>query len=143
MPVWAERAGKAKIAELWRSGVNMKRIAELLGAPSRSAVAGYIHREGLERPEGAPQSAPAAKKPNPPQVRPRRAAVVAAAPETSRRPHGPLTILQLSDLTCRYPLGPVREPATLFCGEQAVPGAPYCAAHCDICFSHAAARRAA
>ena len=128
---WAEQAGKEKIAALWKAGMSMLQIAEETGAPSRSAVAGYIHREGLERPEHLPKRRTTVRKQR------RRAWSMAAktAPRPPRRKSGPLTIMELSDVTCRYPLGAPKEPATLYCGEPAVPGAPYCASHCEVCYA--------
>lgn len=143
MPDWAERAGRAKVAELWQEGASMTQIAEQLGAPSRSAVAGYIRREGLDRDPTKPRRPVEAAKPSRPQAPPQPR--MAAVPKVRRKQQrGPLTIFELSNLSCRYPLGPTHEPATLFCGETVEKGAPYCTKHCAICFtSVVVSRRAA
>ena len=39
------------------------------------------------------------------------------------------SLLELEDGQCRWPLGTVTEVATLFCGDDAVPGRCYCAHH--------------
>ena len=46
----------------------------------------------------------------------------------------PLTLLELTDKTCRYPLGHPDEPGFGFCGDPVHPGYPYCAEHCAVVY---------
>jgi hypothetical protein len=50
---------------------------------------------------------------------------------------GPLTLLDLAPSSCRWILGDVKGPATLFCGrpKDAERGGSYCAEHRDRCVS--------
>ena len=42
----------------------------------------------------------------------------------------PCALIELDSNRCRWPLGPINECATLFCGGDAVDGRPYCLHHC-------------
>ena len=52
------------------------------------------------------------------------------APLNSR----PCTLLELGRRRCKFPLGEMFDPATLFCGGRAVDGLPYCAFHAGIAY---------
>lgn len=52
-----------------------------------------------------------------------------------------LTLMELTERTCKWPIG---DPATedfWFCGLQSVPGKPYCEAHVGVAFQPMSARR--
>jgi len=44
------------------------------------------------------------------------------------------TILQLTNKTCRWPVGEPRDPNFFYCGGDAVEDQPYCASHCRRAF---------
>ena len=44
------------------------------------------------------------------------------------------SILDLSDKTCRFPIGHPDQEDFHFCGEPAVKGFPYCAEHCAVAY---------
>jgi GcrA cell cycle regulator len=107
---------------------------------SRAAVIGKGHRLGLvdeKRARSGPRVTAKPAKPvdkktvmrlpnlkaNPPAFECRTAPVAAKN----------LTLLDLTDDTCKYPSGTVPAEMT-FCGHQPLPGGPYCAAHARICF---------
>jgi GcrA cell cycle regulator len=51
------------------------------------------------------------------------------------------TLLELTEETCRWPIG---DPATqdfYFCGGKTVTGVPYCGYHCRIAYQPPATRR--
>ena len=50
-------------------------------------------------------------------------------------------LLDLSDRTCRWPLGHPGEPDFHFCGDHANPGFPYCVAHCGVAYQAQLPRR--
>lgn len=119
------------------------------------------------KPEPAPQPQPAAQpaaeaKPDPapaPAFNPRRNIVPAGQPlppqpsaneipeetlasarEVEKRARK-LSLMELTERTCKWPIG---DPATekfWFCGLPAVPGKPYCETHVAVAFQPASSRR--
>jgi len=67
-------------------------------------------------------------KPTPPPTLPVDATV---PPPEMRR----CSLLELDDGQCRWPLGPVAEVATLFCGGAVEPGRAYCRHHWQVACS--------
>lgn len=61
---------------------------------------------------------------------------VADIPEGER-----VTILQLSDKTCRWPIGDPSQEDFCFCGKTPKEGAPYCAGHAAIAYQPQSDRR--
>jgi GcrA cell cycle regulator len=138
-----------ELRRLWGQGQTASRIAELLGGVTRNAVIGKAHRLGLRgrpspiRREEGHQAAPRA---------PRTAPAAAIAEELTREsvapvietpaPLPPLPVeappaavtagkaLRSGTKACSWPVGDPKQPGFHFCGEEAVPGRPYCAAHC-------------
>ncbi|KFI26602.1 GcrA cell cycle regulator [Haematobacter massiliensis] len=65
---------------------------------------------------------------------------LASAREVEKRARK-LTLLELTERTCKWPIG---DPATedfWFCGHAAAPGKPYCEAHVSVAFQPMSARR--
>lgn len=100
-------------------------------------------------PAPAAQTAPVARKPIipagqplPPQpsaaeISPEAMATVREAEKKARR----LTLMELTERTCKWPIG---DPATQdfwFCGLPAQAGKPYCEAHVGVAFQPMSARR--
>ena len=50
--------------------------------------------------------------------------------KTSQHAHKGIPLTDLKVNSCRWPLGDPTDPDFSFCGKEAVPGKPYCAAHC-------------
>ena len=50
--------------------------------------------------------------------------------KTSQHVHKGIPLTELKTNSCRWPLGDPTDPDFSFCGKEAVPGKPYCAAHC-------------
>jgi GcrA cell cycle regulator len=140
------------VRTLWSQGVSAQRIARELGAGiSRGAVLGKIHRLGIV--QTSPNSGPRRSKRNdvrrvvkcehavsddppgsqcglPTWVRDAEPyidnpVVDADVPASQRR-----TLLELSGRACRWPVGDPSRSDFFFCGAEAFPGKPYCAAHC-------------
>ncbi|MDR5654551.1 GcrA family cell cycle regulator [Ruixingdingia sedimenti] len=97
----------------------------------------------------APAAAPAARKalvpagtPLPPQpaqneISPEALASVREVEKRARK----LTLMELTERTCKWPIG---DPATedfWFCGLPTQPGKPYCDAHVGVAFQPMSARR--
>src|SRR5439155_19625057 len=52
-----------------------------------------------------------------------------------------LSLLELSEATCHWPVGDPSSPDFFFCGGKALAGLPYCAHHSRIAYQPAADRR--
>jgi GcrA cell cycle regulator len=122
---------------LWAEGYSAGQIAVQLGAVTRNAVIGKVHRLGL------PGRAVASRKP-PRRTMPRRGpggAMLrgkpapkpeAVPPLPDPSPAAPALMLPVAKLTagtCRWPLGDPKRPGFGFCGHRPAHGSPYCAAH--------------
>jgi GcrA cell cycle regulator len=153
------------LAKLWSEGQSASQIAAVLGGGvTRNAVIGKVHRLGLSG-RGKTGAAPA----QPRQPKPTRApsapvtmaeaaqpasAVSApvkavAQPPASWRPATEVaiptservTILELRDTMCRWPIGDPSKADFGFCGQRSVTGLPYCGAHCQLAYQPATERR--
>jgi len=148
----------------WTEGKSASQIASLLGhGLTRNAIIGKVHRLGLS---GRAQSAsPAPSRPRPapsqqPAHRPPRAAsrvvhgatALAIAPlaEAEAEPKVyegvvlpmslRVTIVELREAMCRWPLGDPTSPDFRYCGSPAAAG-PYCAHHGKLAYQPAQDRR--
>ncbi|GAC1573000.1 MAG: GcrA family cell cycle regulator [Sphingomicrobium sp.] len=139
------------LREMWSSH-SSREIADHLGARgyafTRNAIIGKAHRIDLQlktraehRPQGAQAlSAAAAPKKTGPGRRPPKP--VSDAPDTATVPFVPrvvetgpmhLTLLELTDATCKYECTKADDPAQFrFCGHPS-DGTSYCAEHHAIC----------
>jgi GcrA cell cycle regulator len=139
------------------------------GTPTQVAAPAAVRPEPPPRPEPeapraeAPRPAPAAPvnapatnvtplplrkaivpagQPLPPQpslneISPEALASVREVEKRARK----LTLMELTERTCKWPIG---DPATddfWFCGLPSVPGKPYCEAHVGVAFQPMSARR--
>ncbi len=146
------------LKKLWADGLSASQIAGELGGITRNAVIGKVHRLGLSgRAKSPSSSAPRARKPRSHMLRVGRASMrgnnaLALAYEMEPEPEIeqydniiPMgqrrTLLELTENTCRWPIG---DPATaefFFCGGNPITGLPYCAHHSRIAYQPATERR--
>jgi GcrA cell cycle regulator len=159
------------LKRLWNEGLSASQIAAELGGVSRNAVIGKVHRLGLSGRGKAPApganvgGAPAARpKPKPvPRTPSAPTAVQAADPEPEALDDEPgvtltphfatqadlpavpvserVTIMELRESMCRWPLGDPTKPDFRFCGGRAITGLPYCSHHAQIAYQPATERR--
>jgi GcrA cell cycle regulator len=150
----------ALLARRWAQGVSAGMIAkELGGGLSRCAVLGKIHRLKLPPPEFKRQQAGKGRPRGRGAGRNRRRArsgkmsalwaafqALGLAPPNGE-PDGsldhanagkafgtPCTLLELTALTCRWPVGAPGDPDFAFCGAPPFRRRPYCLAHCLIAY---------
>jgi GcrA cell cycle regulator len=138
----------------WRQGARVREIAAELGHGfTKNAVIAKIHRLGIAelspfggapgrryaaktirnvpKPASAPSVALWYRRGPPPawvvnaQPYVEDARVDARIPRRQRR-----SLLQLSDGSCRWPVGDPSSPHFFFCGAPAARNKPYCAEHC-------------
>ena len=154
------------LGKLWGEGLSASQIAALLGGGvTRNAVIGKVHRLGLSgRTKAGQPAAPrpakprAAAAPGPaPAPRPRPTLqtaepvaslpmrAVAAPPPTAEEVNIPVServsILDLRETMCRWPLGDPQSPEFGFCGGRTATGLPYCAVHCRVAYQPASERK--
>jgi GcrA cell cycle regulator len=149
-----------QLKKLWEAGLSASQIAAELGNVTRNAVIGKVHRLGLSGRAKSPSSAaPRQRKARPAQQmmrvsRPvsRGNTALAHAFEVEMEPDPiafdnvvpmsqRLSLLELNEATCHWPVGDPSSPEFFFCGGKALSGLPYCAHHSRVAYQPAADRR--
>jgi len=148
------------LKKLWAEGHSASQIAAELGGVTRNAVIGKVHRLGLAGRAKSPSSA--APRPR----KPRAASHMMRVPRTSMRGNTALahaydldiepepelidnviplgqrrSLLELTEETCRWPIGDPGAPDFFFCGGPAITSLPYCAYHSRVAYQPANLRR--
>lgn len=145
------------LKRLCSEGFSASQIAaELGGGLTRNAVIGKLHRLGLKKPTAsfapAKRTRPVSRpKPPPPAIaaRPAAPAVIPEPPiPPAQLPDAPepkrLRVLQLTERTCKWPIGDPRRLDFCFCGNEAARGGPpYCHYHAGIAYQPREPRRRA
>jgi GcrA cell cycle regulator len=153
-PTWPpERVELLK--KLWAEGLTASQVAARLGdGISRNAVIGKVHRLGLSGRQSVQRSsAPRPRRPRQPSHpgRPTSGqAAVAVKPQARPQPRPEpepqpirlveipkserVSILMLSDKTCRWPLGDPGSEDFCFCGHTPKAGLPYCEYHASLAY---------
>jgi GcrA cell cycle regulator len=168
MPWTVERVDMLR--KLWAEGHSASQIAAKLGqGVTRNAVIGKVHRLNLagrvtqNRPAAprAPRQANGGRstRPHAPSMptagssalKPMLRADVAPRPMPLPEPKplrlvdfskdGRITVLHLSDKTCRWPSGDPGTEEFCFCGHQPRENSPYCAYHAQIAYQPSQERR--
>ena len=117
------------LKSLWDSGQSASQIARELGdGVTRNAVIGKAHRLGLK-------SRPSPVKNDKPEA--------PAAPKRAEKKEAKklVTLLDLTDRMCKWPIGHPGETDFHFCGKPSEPGMPYCAGHCAEAYQAQPPRR--
>ena len=124
-----------KLREFWTKGHTASQIAELLGETTRNAVIGKAHRLNLE--ERAPSKAKSNSEKK--QTNSLQLKLKGSASKKSKfnsilldknfEPENPTILENLTDQTCKWPLGHPDEENFYFCGRKPVDAFPYCKLH--------------
>ena len=146
------------LKKLWGEGLSASQIAAELGdGMTRNAVLGKSHRLGLVRNSSGKISTPRPNKVSRPSVVPSTAKPARGDGPTpvtnsviqppSEQPQAPplsaeatlpqgegVTIMELREGTCRWPLGDPTTPQFRYCGGHAITGLPYCSHHAQIAY---------
>jgi GcrA cell cycle regulator len=140
---WTEERIES-LGTMWAAGMSASQIARNLGGVSRSAVIGKVHRMGIaarQAPSGPRRVADAKAKQvrrvngggqtrkNPLSER-RLRPVVLAFEETTPT----ATILNLSEHSCRWPIGDPAASEFGFCGRRRAGRGSYCQFHAEASF---------
>lgn len=150
------------LKKLWQEGLSASQIAGELGGITRNAVIGKVHRLGLSgRAKTAPTPNATPRRPRTPAQPSRPRFLVqgnaALAPVIDRAPVAPpqpkpvaevepitcerVTIMELRECMCRWPLGDPTRADFRFCGAKSNPGAPYCDYHARVAYQSVSDRR--
>jgi GcrA cell cycle regulator len=158
-----------QLRQHWIEGKSASQIATLLGhGLTRNAVIGKVHRLGLADRAKPSSSAPPRPRTSPQQGVRRAAPPRATAPVAPRVVGGAtalaiaqrteieaeleayesvvlpmslrVTIVELKEAMCRWPLGDPTSPDFRYCGSPAASG-PYCAYHGQLAYQPAQERR--
>lgn len=109
----------AALQKYWDAGLTASQIAAELGDDvTRNAVIGKAHRLGLK------------SRPSPVKKAPQKTKKAAAAPAKKAKKTR-ITLLDLTERMCKWPIGHPNDEDFHFCGKPSVPAMPYCQAHCD------------
>ncbi len=158
------------LRKLWHEGLSASQIAsELSNGITRNAVIGKVHRLGLSgrakapaqsaprpRPAKPARTAPSAPRQHAPMMRGNLA--YALTPRIMEAPPQPkasleevvipmserVTIMELRESMCRWPMGDPATPDFRYCGADAPIGeGPYCKYHARVAYQPAQDRRRA
>lgn len=161
----------ALLKKMWKEGKSAAEIAKTLGkGVTRNAVIGKAHRMGLSgRPSPIKKPAPAPKKEKEaaskpakeaaPKEKSRPAAPVAGSQRVSAAIakeveelkriekevtplNGGISLLELTERMCKWPIGDPREPEFVFCGRGIRAGTPYCPDHAAMAYQSSSRRGA-
>jgi GcrA cell cycle regulator len=155
------------LKKLWADGLSASQIASKLGEVTRNAVIGKVHRLGLAGRATTSRVRVARPRSNVALFPSRSAQVqyrtfgntalkVAAQPEEQKSatvialrplpeleaaPGGRLSLSDLKECMCHWPIGDPMEEGFHFCGRRKSFGVPYCEHHAAIAYTPAARRR--
>ena len=124
-----------KLKELWKEGHTASQIAEMLGDTTRNAVIGKAHRLNLQARTTSKKSSVKedTKNNNTQEVKTqklgRKAKFKALLLDKNFEQENPKKLEDLTDQTCRWPIGHPNESNFYFCGRTPMEKFPYCKLH--------------
>ena len=123
-----------KLKDLWSKGHTASQIAEMLGDTTRNAVIGKAHRLNLEARAPSKQSSQSSTSVNRPVRRgsapiSRKAKFQSILLDKNFEPENPKSLEELTDQTCKWPIGHPNEEKFYFCGRKPEGEFPYCKLH--------------
>ncbi len=158
------------LKKLWSEGFSASQIANELGGVTRNAVIGKVHRLGLSGRAKAPmtqsqrpkkqvtrQPSSGSSQRQQPSLQTvgntalKTNTLPAFKPQIDLRPkiyslsEPPLVenagILELTEQTCKWPVGDPGDQSFHFCARRSDAGIPYCAYHARVAYQPASERR--
>ena len=124
-----------KLKKLWKKGHTASQISSMLGDTTRNAVIGKAHRLNLEARAISTKSKSRVNTEN--NVKPeiktqklgRKARFKALLLDKSFEQENPKKLEELTNETCRWPIGHPYEETFYFCGRKPMEKFPYCKLH--------------
>lgn len=152
-----------RLKKLWTDGLSASQIAADLGGVTRNAVIGKVHRLGLSgrvktnssvaRPKRQPRlnTFPKANRNSPRQPRTASNVTALSTVRSKQNPVEDLTapepkrvkLVELTERTCKWPIGDPQEEDFCFCGHDVKEDTPYCEYHCKVAYQPVTDRRRA
>tara|TARA_Y100000588_G_C13672763_1_gene676937 strand:- start:131 stop:628 length:498 start_codon:yes stop_codon:yes gene_type:complete len=124
-----------KLRELWKKGLTGSEIAKTFGT-SRSAILGKVHRLNLDARAVSKKNSPKinnrennTNKEVKPQKMGRKARFKALLLDKNFEQENPKKLEELTDETCRWPIGHPYEENFYFCSRKSIEKFPYCKLH--------------
>jgi GcrA cell cycle regulator len=123
-----------KLKELWTKGHTASQIAAALGDTTRNAVIGKAHRLDLEARAPSKHSGASVSRENKqirrgPAPTSRKAKFQSILLDKNFEPENPKSLEELTDTTCKWPIGHPNEEKFYFCGRKPEGEFPYCKLH--------------
>ncbi len=124
-----------KLKELWSKGHTASQIAEMLGDTTRNAVIGKAHRLNLEARAPSKQSSLPKSRENKqlikrsPAPMSRKAKFQSILLDKNFEAENPKSLEELTETTCKWPIGHPNEEKFYFCGRKPEGDFPYCKLH--------------
>ena len=125
-----------KLKDLWKKGHTASQIAQMLGDTTRNAVIGKAHRLNLEAraPSKSSSSSNSSSGTNKIQRRSaqpltRKQKFQSILLDKSFEPENPKSLEDLTEKTCKWPIGHPNEESFYFCGRKPEEDFPYCKLH--------------
>ena len=123
-----------KLKELWTKGHTASQIAAALGDTTRNAVIGKAHRLNLEARAPSKHSGASVSRENKqirrgPAPTSRKAKFQSILLDKNFEPENPKSLEELTDTTCKWPIGHPNEEKFYFCGRKPEGVFPYCKLH--------------
>ncbi len=125
---------ESKLKELWKKGHTASQIASMLGETTRNAVIGKAHRLNLQGRVASRKTTLKTKVENSNTVvkegkLSRKARFRSLLLDKNFEPENPKKLEELTDQTCRWPIGHPYEESFYFCGRKPIEKFPYCKLH--------------
>mgnify|MGYP001457453980 CR=1 FL=1 len=126
---------ETKLRELWKKGHTGSEIANILGGTTRNAVIGKAHRLNLEARAPSKQSSLPKSRENKhiikrsPAPMSRKAKFQSILLDKNFEAENPKSLEELTEETCKWPIGHPNEENFYFCGRKPEEDFPYCKLH--------------
>jgi GcrA cell cycle regulator len=126
---------ESKLRALWKKGHTASQIASLIGRTTRNAVIGKANPLNLEAMAVSKKhsTTPKAKLKNDVEIKQeklgRKARFKSLLLDKNFEPENPIKLTELTDDTCRWPIGHPYEKDFYFCGRKPLEKFPYCNLH--------------